>query len=658
MKPKWVNWKQKVFISAIGALLAAACGLFFLLTPFGDALTDASYDYLFRFGVQPITNNVALIVMDNAAFDRFYQVRGQPWDRELHAQLLNRLADDGCSLVVMDSFFREPRDARVDELLAKAMKRQHRIVLMAEQSQVTHPGLEGAQPTLPAGIFLNAAGTNWGVGWLNPDLDFCVRRHWPFPSPGPYPSLSWAAAVQAGAWLGSEPQERWLRYYGPHGEWACMSYQYALTQPAGYFQNRLVFIGTQPKTSLPDGEIDKFCTPYTRWTGEVSSGVEIQLTAFLNLLNGDSLKRPTAPVEWLIFIAFGFLAGGGLCRLPIKPALAAASGAMLVGGLAAISLSYFTNYWFPWLIVLLGQIPVALIWAVAMNRRLAAWDRPLLSMDSPPRTPGYKLVNPPFGQGAYGKVWLGRNRAGKWCALKAVYLSRFEHNPDPYEREYSGVLKYQPISDRHPGLLRVDFVSEKQDGYFYYIMELGDSLKPGWEKNPALYAPHDLVSGRTGLENKRLPIKECLRIGIILSEALDFLHGQGMTHRDIKPQNIIFVNGQPKLADVGLMTDIRMDDPERTLVGTPGYMPPPPERPGTPQADIYALGMVLYVLSTGKSPGLFPEISTTLVSAKQPEHFMAFNAIVLKACQPDPASRYSTASQLRDALKEADGKIP
>ena len=105
MKPKWVNWKQKVFISAIGALLAAACGLFFLLTPFGDALTDASYDYLFRFGVQPITNNVALIVMDNAAFDRFHQVRGQPWDRELHAQLLNRLADDGCSLVVMDSFF-------------------------------------------------------------------------------------------------------------------------------------------------------------------------------------------------------------------------------------------------------------------------------------------------------------------------------------------------------------------------------------------------------------------------------------------------------------------------------------------------------------------------------------------------------------------------
>jgi len=55
-----------------------------------------------------------------------------------------------------------------------------------------------------------------------------------------------------------------------------------------------------------------------------------------------------------------------------------------------------------------------------------------------------------------------------------VYLANFDQNTDPYEREFSGIKKYQPVSDKHPGLLRVEFVSEKQAGYFYYVMELGD----------------------------------------------------------------------------------------------------------------------------------------------------------------------------------------
>ena len=71
-----------------------------------------------------------------------------------------------------------------------------------------------------------------------------------------------------------------------------MSYQFALTQPANYFRNQIVFIGTQPETSLPDGEADKFSTPYTRWTDESSGGVEILITSFLNLLNHDWLQRP------------------------------------------------------------------------------------------------------------------------------------------------------------------------------------------------------------------------------------------------------------------------------------------------------------------------------------------------------------------------------
>lgn len=655
--------QSALFKSALGAALTVLCGLMLWWMPFGEPWVNASYDYLFRFGARAVTNRVTLILMDNEAFAQFHQTRGQPWDRELHARLLNRLADDGCALVVFDSFFRQTNNPTEDSALAAAMRRQRHMVLMAEQAQVIHPELAGAQPILPAGLFLNAAGTNWGVAWLDPDLDSVVRRHWPFPSPGPYPSLPWTAARLAGARLSTQPQERWLRYYGRDGGWTTLSYGFSLTEPANYFHDQIVFIGTEPENLMPGGDnTDKFRTPYTRWTGESSGGVGILLTSFLNLVNHDWLRRPARWLEGLTLVISGLLLGGGLCRVRLPWACAISAGVALVVALGAISWSYFTNFWFPWLVIVGGQAPCALGWALAMEIMRAleekkvsvslSFPKPAAAVVALPDTPDYELFNPPFGEGAYGKVWLARNKAGRWRALKAVYLANFEENPGPFEREFNGIKKYQPISDQHPGLLRVEFVSEKQKGYFYYVMELGDPLTPGWEQEPSTYKPRDLVGERARSLGRRLPVRECVRIGLALSDALDFIHRQGLTHRDIKPQNIIFVNSQPKLADLGLVTEIRPPDQERTLVGTPGYMPPPPERPGTPQADIYSLGMVLYVLSTGRSAAFFPEIATTLVENENPADFLPLNTIILKACQPDPAQRYASAAEMHHALME------
>jgi CHASE2 domain-containing sensor protein len=649
--------KRKLFRPALGAVLTALCGLLLWTPPLGDAWMNASYDSLVRFGARAVTNQVTLILMDNEAYDQFHQSRDQPWDRGLHAQLLDRLAADGCPLVVFDSLFRAARDPATDEALAAAMRRQRRVVLMAEQSRVTHPALAGARPTLPAEQFLNAAGTNWGVAWLDPDLDFIVRRHWPFPAPGPYPSLPWTVARLAGASLSEVPQERWLRYYGRDGAWTRLSYRFALTQPANYFHNQIVFIGTQPKTTMVDGEKDAFRTPYTRRTGEAVGGVEILITSFLNLMNGDWLRRPARWAEAVTLLVFGTLMGGLLSRARPPAACALAVALALVVALAAVSWSYFSNYWFPWLVIAGGQVPCALVWALATRTRAsatAAVKAPAPGagwVQEAPSIPDYELSNPPFGQGAYGKVWLARNAIGEWQALKVVYLASFDQNTDPYDREFNGIKRYKPLSDKHPGLLRVDFVSnKKEDGYFYYAMELGDPLDPGWEKEPSTYKPRDLVSERKRSRGQKLPVRECVRLGIALADALDFLHGHGLTHRDIKPQNIIFVKGQPKLADMGLIAEIRPPDQERTNVGTPGYMPPPPEVPGTPQADIYALGMVLYVLSTGRNPGFFPELSTTLVDATSVADFFPLNAVILKACQPEIAQRYASAAEMRHAL--------
>ena len=151
---------------------------------------------------------------------------------------------------------------------------------------------------------------------------------------------------------------------------------------------------------------------------------------------------------------------------------------------------------------------------------------------------------------------------------------------------------------------------------------------------------------------RRLPTRECVTIGLAICETLEFLHSQGLTHRDIKPGNIIFVNGKPKLGDVGLVAEIRQNPSEATWVGTPAYMPPAPEPPGTVQADLYGLGMVLYVIRTGRDPDFFPEVSTTLAGRSAQEEFLPLNKVILKACQPDAALRYTTAAEMRTDLAE------
>jgi hypothetical protein len=386
-------------------------------------------------------------------------------------------------------------------------------------------------------------------------------------------------------------------------------------------------------------------------------------TTFLNLVNGDWLRRPPKPVEGMVLVAVGLLLGAGLFRLRPIPALGLSIGAGLAVTIGAVSLPHFTNYWFPWLIIVGGQIPCAFVYSVIasqLNRQIRTITEtvvvaaPLAKSSAAaglPETPDYELIDPPFGQGAYGKVWLARNAIGQWQALKAVYLARFGTDPEPYEREFNGIKRFKPISDKHPGLLRVDFVStRKETGYFYYVMELGDALDPGWEQVPTSYKPRDLASELVRSSAHRLPVRECVEIGLVLAEALDFLHRQGLTHRDIKPSNIIFVNGRPKLADVGLTAVLLLPDQVRTWVGTPGYMPPPPEPPGTQQADIFGLGMVLYVIYTGHKPNLFPTVSTTLLEGTKQSDFVQLNAIILKACHPDPLQRFSSAGQLHAAL--------
>lgn len=664
--------KKKWIAPAIGVVLTVLCGMLIQETKIGEKWEYISYDSLSQFGFKPVTNKVVLITMDENAYREMGQIRGpgHHWDRALHAQLLNKLAEDHARLVVFDVAFESGSTPDADESLAAAIRRQGHVVLMEKIDEPKGPTDRAyhIRPLFPA--FANAA-AGIGVGRIFPTgSDQVARQHWPFPSPDQtVVSLPWRAAELTGAHLSPIPVERWIRYYGTRGGWTTFSYPQATNQNPGFFSNKVVFIGQEP--AMPKNVVgvdDNFRTPVN---SDDVGGVEVLATMYLNLLRGDWLLLIPRRGELLVFAAAGLLLGGGLSLLKRPFAAGAAVLAFFAILITAGCISYFSPYWFDWVGVACGQVPIALGWALVAPGLvkkpidqgtivLPPGSRPITQLPNTekPDAPDYELCDIPFGSGAYGHVWLARNAIGQWQALKAVYLSGFEQNRDPYDREFNGISRYKPVSEKHPGLLRVDFISQKKpQGYFYYVMELGDSLNPGWEKDPQLYRPKDLAALRRNSEGQRLPPRECVRIGLALCEAVGFLHSQGLTHRDIKPGNIIFVNGRPKLADVGLIAEIRPNLSEITWVGTPAYMPPPPETPGTAQADIYGLGMVLYVIRTGRDPEFFPGVATTLAEQGGGPVFLALNRIILKACQPDITQRYATAGEMGADLSQVMNMI-
>jgi hypothetical protein len=583
----------------------------------------------------------------------------------VHANFLSKLADDGCPLVVVDLFLTKAGpDAAADRALAASIHRLTNVVLAARATQIDDDHAFGRMIESPLHLFLSANHDNWGVGVLNTN-SHGVPMKVPEYVQGSNPSVALAAAVMEGYDPGKATGEKWIQYYGPHGTLPHISYQAATNAVPGFFHNKIVFIGNKPESAVPGGsESDKFNTPFNDATG----GVEILATAYLNLIHHDWLRRPGKTSEACLIILAGFMLGGGLWHLKKTMAVVAALLALVAVTAVAVSLYYYANLWFPWCIIAGAQLPCALVWAMAAKpvsvpeTKTRVMPRPVpdknKTMRVPipeaavPVVPGYQLASRPFGEGGFGQVWLARNVLGQWQVVKFVF-PRNAHDPKAYEAELNGLRRFKPVSEGHPGLLRIEFVSEPNANGFYYIMERGDALTPDWENNPALYKPKDLDSLRKKSEDGRLPVKECMTIIIKLVEALGYLHDQKLIHRDIKPSNVIFVKGVPKLADVGLVSDERKPEEIRTMIGTPGYMPPGNEPPGTVQADIYAMGMLMYVISTGNKPKLFPELCTSLMENSHRLEFQHLNRIITRACDPDLGRRYQNTAELMADLHQA-----
>ena len=279
----------------------------------------------------------------------------------------------------------------------------------------------------------------------------------------------------------------------------------------------------------------------------------------------------------------------------------------------------------------------------------------------PPLVPDYELISR-IGIGAYGDVWLARGTLGTFRAVKIVTRSSFEHD-QPFEREFKGIQRFEPISLTHESQVKILHVGRNDAaGYFYYVMELADDAGTSGNKEgggeagkvlsvpfpdsfSATYIPRTL---KHELQTRgRLPVEECVQIGLALTTALAHLHEHGLIHRDVKPSNIIFVSGVAKLADIGLVTDI---EATRSFVGTEGFIPP--EGPGTVSADLYSLGKVLYEISMGRSRLDFPALPANwdeIPEADQAD-LLEFNEVLVKACESDTSRRYASARKMYDEL--------
>jgi len=168
-----------------------------------------------------------------------------------------------------------------------------------------------------------------------------------------------------------------------------------------------------------------------------------------------------------------------------------------------------------------------------------------------PAIPDYELVRV-IGRGSYGDVWLARSLTGTFRAIKIVWLDRFSDS-QPFDREFRGLTEFAAISlvdARQLALLHVG--RNDAGGFFYYVMELADDIANGRKIDPDTYLPHTLseLKKRRG----RLPAAECVAIGVELAQGLAYLHDSKLVHRDVKPSNVIFVGGLPKLADIGLVS--------------------------------------------------------------------------------------------------------
>jgi serine/threonine protein kinase len=256
-----------------------------------------------------------------------------------------------------------------------------------------------------------------------------------------------------------------------------------------------------------------------------------------------------------------------------------------------------------------------------------------------------------LGRGATGKVYLADDSfAQRKVAIKVAYPEALKNREDgAFYR--SMFLNEAALAGKlnHPHIVEI-YDAVVEDKYSYIVMEYveGGTLEK-------FCRPGGLLEPREVAEI----VFKCVR-------ALAFAQTLGLTHRDIKPGNILHNEGTDiKIADFGASINKVSDRTIISNVGSPAYMAPELVTGGAQAShltDIYALGVVMYYLLTGRLPfagantmSVIYQIVNTEPDAPgthNPNVTPELNAIVMKAIGKDPATRYATWDEFGQALAE------
>jgi serine/threonine protein kinase len=258
--------------------------------------------------------------------------------------------------------------------------------------------------------------------------------------------------------------------------------------------------------------------------------------------------------------------------------------------------------------------------------------------------PGFKVLHSSIGKGASGNVLVCRNETdGSVLAVKLVRKTTTQEK-GWCKREQKALRVYTRIKVKPDSLLDIRHVAISPDKEFlYYTMPLADGVG-GVRPTSRKYAP--LTLGHRIRKEKMLAYRECAEIAARTVEALKTLHANKMIHRDVKPDNIIFINGRAVLADMGLVTDKIAD---ASMAGTDGYREPE-EQPSFLN-DLYGAGMVLYRMMSGNDTSEFPS-QASRGEDKDSHLFTALNDVCFRACGDEEDRRYKDASEMIADLRK------
>jgi len=257
-----------------------------------------------------------------------------------------------------------------------------------------------------------------------------------------------------------------------------------------------------------------------------------------------------------------------------------------------------------------------------------------------------------LGRGAMGVVYQARDpQIDRLVAVKTVSLSGQE--PDE-EKEFRMRFMHEAQAAgrlHHPGIVGIFDVGQDPESHDPYIVleyVAGEPLN------------------RILAREKKLPLETALQIAEEVAEALDYAHGQGVIHRDIKPGNILLTgDGHAKIADFGIakLNLAHFTVPGKVL-GTPAYMAPEQlSGEGVDgRSDLFSLGVILYAMVTGHSPFQGDSATTVCFKVANREPVAAsaldmtlpgeLDEVIARAMAKDREQRYQRGAELAEDVRQ------